>query len=148
MLTPEEIKGILLPDEYIKAHGVFYESLADEYYYDEKGFYHCERMFDKPMDEGGTPFTGLAFAFFDDTGQISYYMEMKDGYHFGDYVGYYFGSGALSFYHRFDEKEHYCYQWHENGVLKKKTVWNRKDSRKYRVWEYDKTGRLIRETPE
>lgn len=67
MLTPEEVRGILLPDEYVIEHGIFYESLADEYYYDEDGIYHYERMFDKPMDEGGKPFTGVAFAFFGDS---------------------------------------------------------------------------------
>lgn len=69
---------------------------------------------------------------------------MKDGYHFGDYVSFYIGSGALRSYSRIDEKEHYLYEWYENGVLKKKILWQSPISQKYRTWEYDETGKLIR----
>jgi len=173
MLKPEEVRGVLLPDAYIKEHGVSYYSLADEYYYDENGFYHYERMFDKPMEEGGKPFTGVAFEVYEDSDQIGFYTELKDGYDFGDYVGFY-ENGALRFYTRMDEKEHYTYEWYENGilkkmvefyrkrgqthrsresewyedgVLKKETEWHEKGGRFFSCSkEYDETGKLIRES--
>ena len=146
MLKPEEVRSVLLPDAYIKEHGVSYYSLADEYYYDENGVYHYERMFDKPMEEGGKPFTGLAFEVYDDSQQIGFYIEMKDGYQFGDYVGFY-ENGALSFYTRMDEKEYYKYEWYENGALKMFTDWRRKGEQVLKhIKEYDENGKLIRES--
>ena len=76
MLKPEEVRSVLLPDAYIKEHGVSYYSLADEYYYDENGVYHYERMFDKPMDEGGKPFNSVAFETYDDSDQIVFFYRI------------------------------------------------------------------------
>ena len=174
MLKPEEISGILLRDEYIKEHGVSYFSLSDEYYYDENGVYHYERMFDKPMDEGGKPFTGVAFETFEDSDQIAFYIEYQDGYQCGGYVRYY-ENGALRGYVRIDEKEYYVYEWyesgalqrmmecckvrgqdrpsretewHENGVLKKTKEWRyKREQTMIRSREYDETGKLIRKEP-
>ncbi|MBQ9908059.1 MAG: hypothetical protein IJM46_14960 [Oscillospiraceae bacterium] len=125
MLTPEEVRGILLPDEYIKAHGVSEYSLPEEYYYDEDGVYHYDRKFDKPMEEGGKPFNGVSFEMYEDSDQIGFYIEHKDGYYFGDYVRFY-QNGALRRYTRKDAKEWYAYEWYENGVLKKMTEWDTK----------------------
>ena len=118
MLKPEEVRGILLPDAYIKAHGVSEYSLPEEYYYDEDGVYHYDRKFDKPMEEGGKPFNGVSFETYEDSDQIGFYIEYKDGYHFGNHAGFY-ENGALSFYTRMDEKEYYTYEWYENGALKR-----------------------------
>ena len=150
MLKPEEVRGVLLPDAYIKEHGVSYYSLADEYYYDENGVYHYERMFDKPMDEGGKPFTGVVFETFENSDQIAFYTEYQDGYQFGNHAKFY-ENGALRCYCRIDEKEYYTYEWHENGVLKKifeMTEWYRKHKQNYyRIREYDENG-VLRKTKE
>ena len=149
MLKPEEVRGSLLPDAYIKEHGVFYFSLSDEYYFDGDGVYHYERMFDKPMDEGGKPFTGLAFEVMEDSDQIGFYIEMKDGYFFGDYVRY-FENGALRGFTRKDEKEWYGYEWFENGVLKESIEFKQIRGKKSRFslerfsTEYDETGKPLR----
>lgn len=173
MLKPEEVRDVLLPDAYIKEHGVSYFSLADEYYYDENGVYHYERMFDKPMEDGGTPFSGVVFETFEDSDQIAYYTEYQDGYQFGNHAAFY-ENGALRCYIRMDEKEYYVYEWYENGVLekmtefhsyrgqthrsresewyengvlKKTTEWQRKGCQYLsRSKEYNETGRLIRKS--
>ena len=145
MLKPEEVRGVLLPDAYIKEHGVSYYSLADEYYYDESGVYHYERMFDKPMEDGGTPFSGVVYETFEDSDQIAYYTEYQDGYQFGNHAKFY-ENGALRCYIRMDEKEYYVYEWYENGVLKKileMTEWYRKHKQNYyRIREFDENGVL------
>ena len=43
-------------------------------------------------------------------------VEMGD--RFGDDVEFY-SNGALEAYERIDDKEHYCYDWYENGALKR-----------------------------
>ena len=145
MLTPEEVRGILLPvnTEYIKAHGVDFDDLYSEFYYDENDIYHYNRTFDFPMEHGGQPFTGLRYEFFSNSDQLANYTQMKEGYHFGDEVEFYL-SGALESYERIDDTEHYCYVWYGNGALKTVTEWNRRDKPDfYRMRAYDKTGRLI-----
>ena len=145
MQTPEEVKEMLLPVnvEYIKQHGVDWECLSDEFYW-ENGFNHYDRKFDRPMAEGGKPFTGLRYEFWD-SDHLACYTQMKDGYPLGDDVGFY-RSGALQSYTRIDDTEHYRYEWHENGVLKAVTQWNRKDNQQYyRSREYDETGKLLRQ---
>ena len=145
MLTPEEVREILLPVDMDKLieNGVDADDLAEEFYTDANGVYHYQQVFDKPMEEGGTPFTGLSITFFDNFDQIDSYTEMKDGYPFGDEVGFH-ESGALASYERTDDKEHYAYTWFENGVLRTVYEWNRPDKTEYyRAKAYDKTGKLI-----
>ena len=145
MLTPEEVRALLLPvnAEYIKAHGVDFDHLYSEFYYDENDIYHYDRTFDFPMEHGGQPFTGLRYEFFSNSDQLANYTQMKEGYHFGDEVEFYM-SGALESYERIDDTEHYCYEWYESGALKTVTEWNRRDRPDfYRIRAYDKTGRLI-----
>lgn len=148
MLKPEEVRGSLPSETEIKEHGVSYYALADEYYYDEDGVYHYERMFDKPMDEGGKPFNGVAFETYDDSDQIGFFIEYKDGYQFGNHAGFY-ENGALSFYTRMDEKEYYTYKWYENGVLKKMTerdIACGKTCGRSREYEWYETGVLQKKT--
>ena len=144
MLTPEEVREILLPvdvDDLI-AHGVDSESdtLEEGFYTDANGIYHYQRVMDK---ETGMPFNGLMIHFSeDDPDRIEGYSQMKEGYPLDD-VKFYL-SGALYLYERHDESEHYMYFWHENGALESVLVWHRRDNRDYaRRRHYDETGRLI-----
>ena len=145
MLKPEEIRERLLPVDvdHLIEFGVDGDNLADEFYCDENGVHHYQRLFDKPMEEGGKPFTGLQISFFDGSDQIAEYTEIKEGYPFGDSVGFH-KSGALASYERDDDREHYEYTWFENGVLRSVFEWNRKDRPEYyRAKAYDETGGLI-----
>ena len=146
MLTPEEIREILLPvdvDDLI-ARGVDSESdtLEEGFYTDANGIYHYQRVMDK---ETGMPFNGLMINFSeDDPDRIEGYAQMKEGYPLDDVKFY--PSGALYLYERHDDTERYQYIWHENGALKSVLVWNRRDERDYaRSRFYDETGRLSRQ---
>ncbi len=144
MLTPEEVRELLLPVDldYLIEHGIDSDSdaLEDGFYTDKNGIYHYQRVMDK---ETFTPFNGLLIHFSeDDPDRIEGYAEMKEGYPLDD-VDFYV-SGALYRYEHHDESEHYFYIWYESGALKLVTVWHRRDKREYsRSREYDETGRLI-----
>ena len=147
MLTPEEVRELLLPVdmEYLIEHGIDSESdaLEEGFYTDENGMYHYQRVMDKATF---TPFNGLMIHFSeDDPDRIEGYSQMKEGYPLDD-VKFYL-SGALYLYERHDESEHYQYIWHENGALESVRVWHRRDQRKYcRSRFYDETGRLIKQS--
>lgn len=146
MLKPEEVPQHLLSLQYILEHGVSGDELADESYTDENGFYHYERKFDKPLNEGGKPFSGLAYDFYYNSNMLSGYTEYRDGYTYGDDVWYY-PSGALSRYSRYCENEHYIYLWHENGILKEVIQNHRNDNPQYRRFKkYDDNGKLTEQT--
>ena len=144
MLTPEEVRELLLPvdPDYLIEHGIDSESdaLEEGFYTDENGMYHYQRVMDKATF---TPFNGLMIHFSeDDPDRIEGYSQMKEGYPLDD-VKFYL-SGALYLYERHDESEHYMYFWHENGALESVLVWHRRDNRDYaRRRHYDETGRLI-----
>lgn len=144
MLTPEEVREILLPvdvDDLIK-RGIDSESdrLEESFGYDKNGIYHYQQIYDK---ESNKPFNGLMICFSEDEpDRLEGYAQMKNGYPLDD-VNFY-PSGALYTYERHDESERYMYFWHENGVLASVLVWHRKDERDYaRRRDYDETGRLI-----
>lgn len=147
MLTPEEVRELLLPVDldYLIEHGIDSDSdaLEDGFYTDKNGIYHYQRVMDK---ETFTPFNGLLIHFSeDDSDRIEGYAQMKEGYPLDD-VDFYV-SGALYRYEHHDESEHYFYIWYESGALKLVTVWHRRDKREYsRCREYDETGRLIRQS--
>ena len=147
MLTPEEVRGILLPvdTDYLIEHGIDSDSdaLEEGFYTDNNGMYHYQRVMDA---ETFTPFNGLLIHFSeDDPDRIEGYAQMKDGYPLDDIEFY--KSGALYSYKRHDDKEHYYYSWHENGTLSQFAVWHRRDEREYvRGRYYDETGRLIRQS--
>ena len=146
MLTPEEVRELLLPvdPDYLIEHGIDSESdaLEEGFYTDENGMYHYQRVMDKATF---TPFNGLLIHFSeDDPDRIEGYSQMKEGYPLDDVEFY--ESGALFSYEHHDESEHYVYTWHENGALQSVGVWNRRDERDYnRCRDYDETGRLIRQ---
>lgn len=137
MVNYDEIMTGLLSLEYVKENGVPYESLYDDYYW-EDGVYHYERMFDKPRDEGGKPFSGIAYE------QLGY-IVYKDGYQCGEDVEFY-PSGSLRRYSKQTETEHYIYNWHENGVISYFKENHRKDvPHYYRIKKYDENGSLSKQ---
>lgn len=144
MLTPEEVRELLLPVDldYLIEHGIDEDSdaLEEGFYTDNNGMYHYQRVMDAKTF---TPFNGLMIRFSeDDPDRIEGYSQMKEGYPLDD-VKFYL-SGALYLYERHDESEHYLYIWHENGVLEKVIIWHRRDERDYaRSRTYDENGRLI-----
>lgn len=141
MKTPEEIKDIILPNEYVLEHGVDENTLYDEYYYDENGMYHYQRMFDKPMDEGGKPYTGIAWCSYGDCARMSYSVY-RDGYPCGEEVIFY-DSGALKSY--WTDDENYGYEWYENGALKSERylLFTDIQTNDRMIREYDKSGKLM-----
>lgn len=146
MLTPEEIRELLLPvdSDYLIKHGIADDSdaLEEGFYTDENGIYHYQRIMNK---ETFTPFNGLLIRFSeDDSDRIEGYAQMKDGYPLDDIAFY--ESGALCSFERHDDTERYMYTWHENGALKSVAVWHRRDEREYaRSKVYDESGRLIKQ---
>ena len=144
MLTPEEVRALLLPlnTEYIKTHGVDeYRLFVEDYTY--LCVRHHERLMTGHFREGGRPYTGLRYAWDYDADQLVRYTEIKDGYYFGDDAKFY-DTGALASYERKDDEEHYRYEWDEEGALQAVTEWIRKDHPEYyRKREYDADGRLL-----
>ena len=131
MLTPEEVRELLLPfdPDYLIEHGIADDSdaLEEGFYTDENGIYHYQRIMNK---ETFTPFSGLMIRFSeDDSDRIEGYSQMKEGYPLDDVEFY--ESGALYSYERWDDTERYLYTWHENGALKSVCVWHRRDKREY-----------------
>lgn len=147
MIKPEEVLQSLLPKEYVTEHGVLDTTLSDEYYTDENGQSHYERWFDKPMHEGGKPFTGIAYGFLVKSGEYAGYTEYRDGYQYGANVIFYAETGLPRGYSYWKDDEHYVYSWYPDGTLKRVYEHHRKDDRYYdRSKEYDETGRLIRQS--
>lgn len=103
-----EIK--VLDKEYVLAHGVDFEELSGEYCSD--------RILDKPEDEGGKPFTGLAYELYNNN-ELAYYCFYKDGFDHGDFVEFYENGNIESVqymeYGRISGKEE---TWFESGKLK------------------------------
>ena len=60
----------------------------DAYYIDENGVYQYGQWFDKPMDDGGKPYNGVAYLTED--GEYCGYQEYKDGYATGVRVTFFF----------------------------------------------------------
>lgn len=146
MIKPEDVYSSLLSTDYIVENGVIYDTLSDEFYYDEKGIYHYDRKFDKSMNTGGKPFSGIAFEFFCNSDEIVGYTEYKDGYHYGDDVEYYL-SGTLKKFSHYTDEEKYLYKWYENGKIEKIMERSRKDfPHFYRTKIFDESGELIKQS--
>lgn len=144
MVNYDDILAGLLSSEYVLKKGIPYDLLTDEYYW-ENGVNHYERMFDKPMDDGGKPFSGIAYELYPE-GNIRGYIEYKEGYQYGDDVTFY-PSGKLWRYSRYTKTENYIYEWYENGVISFIKQNHRKDAPQYyRTREYDENGSLLKQS--
>lgn len=133
----------ILSAEYVKANGVLWDDYNFTYEsYWENGYNHYERLFDKPMDKGGKPVTGLIYKLFPDC-TLSGYDYYKDGYQYGESVGFY-KSGRVSSYTLFTDSEFYFYEWYENGQLKEFSERYRDDNMHYRrMTFYDENGNKL-----
>ncbi|MCM1472693.1 MAG: hypothetical protein NC040_01445 [Muribaculaceae bacterium] len=133
----------ILSAEYVKANGILWdEDLFTYESYWENGYNHYERLFDKPMDEGGKPVTALIYELFSD-GTLSDYAYYKDGYKYGEDVKFY-KSGRVSGYTLFMDSEFYLYEWYENGQIKEFFERYRDDNKYFRRMTcYDENGNKI-----
>ncbi len=144
MINYDDILAGLLSSEYVLKKGIPYDLLTDEYYW-ENGVNHYERMFDKPRDNGGKPFSGIAYELYPE-GNIRGYTEYNEGYQYGDDVTFY-PSGRLQRYSRYTNTENYIYEWYENGTVSFIKQNNRKDvPHYYRNKEYDENGSIIKQS--
>ena len=142
MKTIEEIKKSLFSVKYIKEHGVSFKKLCSESYIDEKGVHHYDRMFDKPLDNGGVPFSGVAYKVSDNRRYIGY-KEYKDGYQHGADVEYSL-LGKLKCYSYADGIRKFCYKFHNNGAISYFKENHREDMPcYYRLKTFDEDGKLI-----
>ncbi len=132
----------ILSTEYVKANGVLWKDDFTYESYWENGYNHYERLFDKPMDKGGKPVTGLIYELFPD-GTLSDYAYYKDGYNHGEDVEFY-KSGRLRSYTLFKYSEFYLYEWYENGQLKELFERYRDDNKYFRrTTRYNENGNKI-----
>ena len=148
MLKQEEIPKYLLSKEYVLEHGMPDDQLVDEYYIDDNGVYQYGQWLDKPLDEGGKPYNGVAYLLTED-GEYSGYQEYKNGYPYGVGVSFYPESGRMahfSYENTEENAEEYSYfQWYENGVLQKTVEEYIKRVPGYeKTKEYDESGRLVK----
>lgn len=132
----------ILSADYVKANGILWGELFTYESYWENGYNHYERLFDKPMDKGGKPVTGLVYELFPN-GTLSGYAYYKDGYQYGEDVEFY-KSGKVRCYTFFTDSEFYLYEWYENGQLKEFSERYRGDNKYFRRTTcYDENGNKI-----
>ena len=140
----DEIAAGLLSPEYVLANGVWYYDLFDEFYW-ENGRYHYQQMFDWPRDEGGKPFTGIAYDL-DDAGNLIGYTLYEDGWESGGADVSFYPSHRLRHYSECTDTAHYSIGWHENGVVSYLTIHNRKDRPDFYISkEYDENGNKLKQ---
>lgn len=129
-----ENKIDVLSKEYVLEHGIdFDEGLWFTSYSDE--------VLDNPEEEGGEPFTGLAFELYDN-GNIAYYCYYKKGFKEGDYIKFYYNGKVKSI--------DYMIQGQTRGIRK---IWYESEELKYegefkygvclKYTEWDKQGNII-----
>ncbi len=103
-----EIK--VLTKEYVLNNGVDFEELWNEYCSD--------RILDKPENEGGKPFTGLAYELYNNN-ELNYYCFYKDGFEHGDYVEFYENGNIQSAqYMKYGSIVGKEETWFKSGMLK------------------------------
>lgn len=135
-----ENKKDILSKEYVLNHGIdFDEELWFTSYSDE--------VLDNPEDEGGKPFTGLAYELFDN-GNIAYYCYYKNGFKEGDYIKFH-NNGKV-------KSTDYMVEGQTRGIRK---IWYESEELKFvgeykfgiclKYTEWDKQGNIIgiKDTP-
>lgn len=126
----------ILSKQYVCEHGTdFDEKLWFSSYSDE--------VLDHPEDEGGKPFTGLAYELYDN-GNFVYYCYYKNGFSEGNYV---------EFYHNGNLKSQ-CYMV-RGQIRGTEKIWYDSGERKYEgefkygvclnYTEWDKQGNIIKQ---
>ncbi|MEI2463257.1 toxin-antitoxin system YwqK family antitoxin [Niallia taxi] len=124
----------ILNKEYVLTHGVdFDEALWFTSYSDE--------VLDNPEDEGGKPFTGLAYEVFDN-GNLAYYCHYENGFAEGPNVKFYKNGIVKSIEYMIKGQTRGKRKvWHENGKLKYEGELKYGVCLKYSEW--DNQGNLI-----
>ncbi len=140
-MLKQEFKILL--ETYIKEHGVLFDdSPFIHMCYNDGSVSHYEQLFDKPMDEGGTPFNGLVYELYP-SGKMAGYTFYKNGYHYGDSVEFY-ESGEVRWLSRHTESENFICEWYRNGNLKELNEHHRSDAPSFfRTTKYNENGELI-----
>lgn len=139
----DEVAASVLSPEYVLANGVPYDDLCGEFYWNSKGKYCYDQQFDKPMDEGGKPFTGIAYEL-DDDGALIGYREFDDGWETGGTNVAFYPSSRLRSYTDHSETGQYTIAWHENGVVSYLCIHHRKTRPEYFIAKkYDENGKIL-----
>ena len=100
----------VLTKEYVLNNGVDFEGLWNEYCSD--------RILDKPENEGGKPFTGLAYELYKNN-ELNYYCFYKEGFEHGDYVEFYENGNIQSVqYMKYGSIVGKEETWFKSGMLK------------------------------
>ncbi len=104
------MEKIILDKATVLKNGVNFENLA--YEYEDYG----DMILDDYAENGGQPFTGLAYELHDND-NLAYYCVYKDGFPDGDYVEFY-STGTIQSVSKMRRGR--CIEeekWHQNGKL-------------------------------
>lgn len=125
--------------DYVKANGVLYDEYVMPEY--EEPF---TRLYDKPIESGGKPFTGLLYELYEN-GNVRYYSMYEDGYQKGEYVSFYYEGTPWSYTIMYNGAfTGIAYHWYPDGKLKKRLE-RFGNSRHYKVVEYDENGNITKQ---
>ncbi|EIT87205.1 hypothetical protein A374_01454 [Fictibacillus macauensis ZFHKF-1] len=129
-----ENKMELLSKEYVVEHGVdFDEKLWFTSYSDE--------VLDNPEDEGGKPFTGLAYELYGN-GNLAYYCYYKNGFLEGYYVKFHQNKNVKAIDYMVKGQTRGIGRiWYESGELKHEGEYKFGICLKYTEW--DQQGNII-----
>ncbi|MEO2211603.1 hypothetical protein ABGV40_12235 [Paenibacillus amylolyticus] len=102
-----------------------------------------QEVFDKPIEDGGKPISGLLYERYDN-GNLAYYSYYKNGLADGDYVNYY-ESGRISSFQKMSKGviTGEFISWFENGNHKSIANYKYGFAITYREWDIE--GVLINE---
>lgn len=103
------MERIGIDESIVLQNGIHFETLEFEAYSD--------RVLDKCEEDGGKPFTGLAYERFKN-GKISYYCYYADGFLEGDFVRFYEDGTICSISRMKRGQAVEKAEWHKNGKLK------------------------------
>lgn len=121
--------------EYVYEHGIDFEDLWFTSYSDE--------ILDNAEDEGGKPFTGLAYEKYDN-GELNYFSFYEDGMAHGLQREFY-SNGHLKTeeYMKYGQLHGESKSWYENGNIRSVTMYEHSIALEKREW--DSSGNLILE---
>ncbi|MBU3157933.1 hypothetical protein LL037_14755 [Clostridium estertheticum] len=129
------MKNDILDKEYVLNNGINLKALWGEYCSD--------RILDKPEEEGGKPFTGLAYELYNN-GQLIYYCFYKDGFECGEYVEFHENGNIESKqYMKYGQIRGKEELWFEDGKLKSISEYEFGICLTLKEWDYD--GKLVKE---
>lgn len=126
----------ILSKEYVIEHGTdFDEELWFTSYSDE--------VIDKPEEENGKPFSGLAYELYDN-GNLIYYVNYVNGFAEGELIEFYKNGNLKSVKNLIHGQSNGTRKnWHENGNLKFEGEY--KFGRSLHYTEWDTEGNIIKQ---